>query len=493
MQGLHTPPLVISMQGLPTPTSVISMQGPPTPTEDDEGPNLKRTVIVRRRAAKRTLPWYLPADDLELVSTPQAEDTPATKRPHLEKPFSASTDEATTKNNPYDTKVAPPLAAAAGSDLLRIGEAAPVAESTSEEGLPPQQQPTSVDGDASLQNSGVPPRQQPQYPMQPQPQPPQQQMQMPYGMPPQGNHYGDYYGGQMRMHPSQQRDPTGPHPSYHPGHYMPPQQMPGPGMYQRQMYPGMPPYPGMPNMPPNMVLGPSGMPYYPGQGGQMPYPPHGYEDDARATGALEEDAKLTNVGMNNSEKKWGKENRTDWAAATVLDMGQTLHSSIDRTNGRTGKWTPDEDNKLKDAVPMYNGNDWTAIAALVPGRTRNQCWHRWRDVLNPSINRANRCTGSWTPDEDTKLKTAVQMHVRNDWEAIARLIPRRTNTQCRDRWRKHLNLRSAQTAERAGNWTPDEDTKLKDAVHIHGGKNWDAIARLVPGRTKKQCCGRWHK
>jgi hypothetical protein len=263
---------------------------------------------------------------------------------------------------------------------------------------------------------------------------------------------------------------------------------------------------------------------------------------------LEEDAKLTNVVTNNSEKKWGKECNTDRTVATVLVPCQTLHSSIDPALARTGRWAADEDTKLKDAVQMHNGKNWDAIAALVPGRTRRKCWYRWRDaldprvirttgrtgdwtpdedtklkdavhihgknwdaiaalvlgrtqkqcynrwrhVLDPSINWANRCTSKWTPDEDDKLKDAVQMHVRKDWEAIARLMPGRTNTQCRDRWRKHLNPRSAQTPGRTGKWTPDEDNKMKDAVQIHNDNDWDAIAALVPGRTRDQCWNRWH-
>jgi hypothetical protein len=38
----------------------------------------------------------------------------------------------------------------------------------------------------------------------------------------------------------------------------------------------------------------------------------------------------------------------------------------------------------------------------------------------------------------------------------------------------------------------DEDSKLKDAVHTHGDKDWVAIAALVPGRRQKQCRNRWH-
>jgi hypothetical protein len=97
------------------------MQGPPTPTEDDEasiptenvrnGSNMNRTVAVRRKAAKRTLPWGLEAGQLNLVSPPQAEDTQATKRPRLETPFSASTNEAAAKLSSHDTAVSLPAPA----------------------------------------------------------------------------------------------------------------------------------------------------------------------------------------------------------------------------------------------------------------------------------------------------------------------------------------------------------------------------------------------
>jgi hypothetical protein len=42
-----------------------------------------------------------------------------------------------------------------------------------------------------------------------------------------------------------------------------------------------------------------------------------------------------------------------------------------------------------------------------------------------------------------------------------------------------------------GKWGEDEDIKLEAAVRMHeGGKNWVAIAALVPGRTQIQCSAR---
>jgi hypothetical protein len=55
-----------------------------------------------------------------------------------------------------------------------------------------------------------------------------------------------------------------------------------------------------------------------------------------------------------------------------------------------------------------------------------------------------------------------------------------------------LDARMDRTSGRTGEWIPDEDANVKDALHIHDGKNWPAVAALVPGRTRMQCCSRWH-
>jgi hypothetical protein len=209
----------------------------------------------------------------------------------------------------------------------------------------------------------------------------------------------------------------------------------------------------------------------------------------------EEDVKL----KDSVEMHGGK----DWAAITALIPGRTrsqcrnrwkdgLDPKIDRTNGRTGKWAKDEDIVLKDAVQTHGGKNWAAIAKLVSGRTTSQCSTRWMKALNPSIDHANGLKGKWTEDEDSKLKDSVQRHGGKDWDAISALIPGRTEKQCQNRWHNALVLKTVLPTERRGKWAKDEDIKLKDAVQTYGGNNWVAIAVLVPGRTKKQCYDRWH-
>jgi hypothetical protein len=82
--------------------------------------------------------------------------------------------------------------------------------------------------------------------------------------------------------------------------------------------------------------------------------------------------------------------------------------------------------------------NWKEISALVPGLTKKQCCGRCRNALDLSISRANGRTGHWTADEDKKLKNAVPTYGDKNWEAIAALVPGRTKCQCTDDEDKHM-------------------------------------------------------
>jgi hypothetical protein len=145
-------------------------------------------------------------------------------------------------------------------------------------------------------------------------------------------------------------------------------------------------------------------------------------------------------------------------------------------------WNEEEDTKLTEAVKRH-GTAWVAVAALVPGRTNIQCRQRWTQTLDPDM---RKIAGRWTKEEDTKLIEAVKRH-GTAWVVVAALVPDRTNDQCRSRWTETLD---PDIGKSAGKWTKEEDTKLAEAVKIHG-KSWLAVAALVPGRTNIQCRSRW--
>jgi hypothetical protein len=208
-----------------------------------------------------------------------------------------------------------------------------------------------------------------------------------------------------------------------------------------------------------------------------------------------EDSKLKDAVETHGDKDWGviasmvpgrtrRQCNTRWHAV--------LNPTIGLMAGRKGiKWTEDEDRQLKDAVQRHGDKDWCVISVCVPGRTKKQCNSRWHNTFNPSIALTGGSKGKWTAAEDSKLKDAVQTHCGKDWAAISALVPGRTKSQCSSRWNDTLDPNIDRPSGRKGKWTEDEDSKLKDAVQTHGDKDWVAICALVPGRTRTQCNHRW--
>jgi hypothetical protein len=138
-------------------------------------------------------------------------------------------------------------------------------------------------------------------------------------------------------------------------------------------------------------------------------------------------------------------NRLHRAVETPVDQtaGRAGRWTTDKvathcTTERKGKWTAAEDAKLLHAAEKFAATRWKAIAALIPGRTKKQCWNRWQYALDPSIVRIAERTGTWSTEEDVKLVSAVEKHNGKNWAAIAALVPGRTKRQCMDRWHKVL-------------------------------------------------------
>ncbi len=63
------------------------------------------------------------------------------------------------------------------------------------------------------------------------------------------------------------------------------------------------------------------------------------------------------------------------------------------------KWTPEEDEKLKEMVHKHGDRNWQTVALAFEGRTDQQCLHRWTKSLNPAIH-----SGRWDREEDMVLR-----------------------------------------------------------------------------------------
>jgi hypothetical protein len=211
----------------------------------------------------------------------------------------------------------------------------------------------------------------------------------------------------------------------------------------------------------------------------------------------EEDAKLIDAVV-----KCGK----DWSTVAMLVPGRTKAQCCttwekrfnrpikNERPTRTGTWTTKEDAKLIDAITKC-GKDWVKVSALVPGRTNEQCRRAWTDRLIPTDEGALTRMGYWTTEEDAKMIEAVKK-CGKDWLAVAALVPGRTNKQCHNRWTSHVHPTTKRKNRITGKWTLEEDSKLINAVTVcwkDWGRDWVAVAALVPDRTNTQCCTRWKR
>lgn len=98
-----------------------------------------------------------------------------------------------------------------------------------------------------------------------------------------------------------------------------------------------------------------------------------------------------------------------------------------------GSWEAAEEQLLKDLVQQYGTKSWSFIASKLTGRTGKQCRERWHFFLNPDLR-----FDQFTPEED---KIILNLHslIGNNWTAIASAIPGRTSNSIKNRYNSLLS------------------------------------------------------
>jgi hypothetical protein len=138
-------------------------------------------------------------------------------------------------------------------------------------------------------------------------------------------------------------------------------------------------------------------------------------------------------------------------------------------------WTPEQDQRLKEAVIKFNGKGWKKIALYTfPSgeRSKSDCVERWR-----YLSKVGSIKGLWTAEEDRMLIQLVEQYGPEKWVLIASRLGSRTGKQCRERWHNHLNPQINKAP-----FTYEEEATIFQ-LYSQIGSKWAEMAKVLPGRS----------
>jgi hypothetical protein len=143
------------------------------------------------------------------------------------------------------------------------------------------------------------------------------------------------------------------------------------------------------------------------------------------------------------------------------------------------KFTPEEDNRLKEVVGTFGCKDWVEVASHMPDRNPRQCRERWTNYANPVIVKKL----PWSIHDEALLEQKYA-ELGPKWQAIAKFFPHRSKNYVRNHWQtkqRHIQkMADRKDATVPKKPTPKEETPApRQAIT----SIWD----LIPPNADADC------
>ncbi|XP_028761986.1 transcription factor MYB106-like [Neltuma alba] len=138
---------------------------------------------------------------------------------------------------------------------------------------------------------------------------------------------------------------------------------------------------------------------------------------------------------------------------------------------KKGPWTPEEDQKLMSYIQLHGHGSWSSLPAKAGlRRCGKSCRLRWINYLRPDIKR-----GNFSSQED---QTIIQLHalLGNKWSVIAHHLPKTTDNEIKNYWNTCLKRRLTRMGINPTTHKPLNDV-VKDAANLSHMAQWET-ARL---------------
>ena len=133
------------------------------------------------------------------------------------------------------------------------------------------------------------------------------------------------------------------------------------------------------------------------------------------------------------------------------------------------KFTPEEDERLRQLVSVYGTNSWSTIASLMGNRNHRQCRERWKNYVDPSLKNE-----PWTYEED-HLLVEKYAELGPKWNKISKFFSSRSDNSIRNRWQLIIRQWERQNRQKmiAASTTVDvyQEGEVIDAEQNNGAVN----------------------